>query len=366
MPVFTRVLAAACLLAAAVNAAAEVRLDEETAAHFAALALNCVEKEYPNKISHVMSGDDEVAPPRKLTPAFYGCFDWHSSVHGHWMLARLARLFPDAEFAGPALEALGRNLTRDALLAEAAYMAHPERSGFERPYGLAWLLQLIHELDEWGREQADGAPEQVNAWRESLRPPEAVVRQRLHEWLPKLHYPIRGGEHFQTAFAFGLIWDYAVHAGDKQTLALLRDAAARFYADDRDCPLTYEPSGHDFLSPCLAEADFMRRVMEPARFSAWLDGFLPGVGESGWLPVGIVTDRADGKLAHIDGLNISRAWMLEGIADGLPEDDERREALFRASREHAEAGLDGVTDEHYAGSHWLASFAVYLTTRRGL
>lgn len=365
MTLYIRMLAAAGLLAAA-GVAAETRLDETTAERFAALALNCVGKEYPNKIAHVMAGDDDVLSPRKLTPAFYGCFDWHSAVHGHWMLARLSRLFPGTKLSEAALAALGRNLTQDALLAEAAYMAHPERAGFERPYGLAWLLQLVHELDEWADEQAGGDRDQVNAWREYLRPSEAIARQRLREWLPKLHYPIRGGEHFQTAFAFGLIWDYAAHAGDEEILALLRDAADRFYASDRDCPLAYEPSGHDFLSPCVAEADFMRRVMEPPRFAAWLDRFLPRIGEDDWLPVGVVTDRADGKLAHIDGLNISRAWMLEGIARGLPEDDTRREALTKASRQHAEAGLEGVTDEHYAGSHWLASFAVYLETRRGL
>ncbi len=335
------------------------RLDESTASHFAALALACVDREYPNQIRHVMTSDDDAGTPRQLTPSFYGCFDWHSAAHGHWLLVRLTRLFPDAGFAADAREKLAANLTRDKLLAEAAYMAHPERAGFQRPYGLAWLLQLVAELDEWEDDQA-------RQWRDWLRPAEAIAVSRLHDWIPLLHYPIREGEHSQTAFAFGLVHDYARRINDEPTLALLADAAERFYQNDRNCPLNYEPSGHDFLSPCLAEADFMRRVLDPESFAAWLDGFLPQIGEDGWLPVAVVTDREDGKLAHIDGLNLSRAWMLNGMAHGLPPADVRQEALLSAARAHAEAGLEGVTDEFYAGSHWLASFATYLTSGRGI
>lgn len=357
MPGFLKLnstLTALFLVVPALTSAADaVRLDQATAGRFAALALACVDQEYPNLIHHVMAGDDEVGPPRKLTPAFYGCFDWHSAVHGHWMLARLARTFPEADFAAEAIEKLGRNLTEDKLLAEAAYMAHSDRAGFERPYGLAWLLQLVQELDEWELEQA-------GQWRQWLRPVERIALGRLHDWIPNLFYPIRGGEHSQTAFAFGLIHDYAVHAHDQATIDLLTDAAARFYRNDRNCPLGYEPSGHDFLSPCLAEADFMRRVMDVKAFAAWLSDFLPGIGQDNWLPVAVVTDREDGKLAHIDGLNISRAWMLEGIAASLPADDPRSRVLMAISRDHATAGLSGVSDEFYAGSHWLASFAVYL------
>jgi len=337
----------------------EESLDAETAGRFAALALDCVDKEYPNLVHHVMRTDDDVGPPRELTPAFYGCFDWHSSVHGHWLLVRLTRLFPDADFADEAREKLAANLTESNLLAEAAYMAPPERDGFERPYGLAWLLQLVAELDQWGDEQA-------KRWRERLRPVEEIAVRRLTDWIPKLHYPIRAGEHDQTAFAFGLALDYARQVGNDQLGAVIEDSADRFYAGDRDCPLAYEPSGHDFLSPCLAEADFVRRVMTPQDFAAWLETFLPAIGEDDWLPVAVVTDRADGKLSHIDGLNLSRAWMLQGMAAGLPEDDERRAALSSAAERHAQAGLAGVSDEYYAGGHWLASFAVYLRSERGL
>lgn len=333
--------------------------DESRAGRFAALALACVHKEFPNIIHHVMASADEVARPSQLTPAFYGCYDWHSAVHGHWLLARLARLYPQASFAGQAKAALAKNLTEAKLLQEAAYMAHPDRAGFERPYGHAWLLQLVAELEEWDDEQA-------RQWRHWLRPLENVAVRRLSDWLPKLRYPIRGGEHYQTAFAFGLIHDYARQSGNDNLLRLLNDAGERFYANDRDCPLAYEPSGHDFLSPCLAEADFMRRLRSPDQFAGWLADFMPGIGEADWLPVGEVSDRADGKLAHIDGLNISRAWMLDGIAAGLPEDDSRRVHLSAAARVHGDAGVAGVSDEHYAGSHWLASFAVYWLSQRGL
>ena len=338
-------------------------MNTETAERFAQLALDCIEREYPNLIHHVMTGDDDVGPPRELTPAFRGCYDWHSAVHGHWLLARLARRHPDTDFGKAAVEALGRNLTREHLLAEAAYVADPARDGFERPYGLAWLLQLIAELDEWGEPPAD-------QWREWLVPLESIAVQRLSEWIPKLAYPIRIGEHDQTAFAFGLAWDYAEQVGNSEFRQLLADAGRRFYANDGSnngaCPLGYEPSGHDFLSPCLAEADFMRRIMDSDRFADWLSGFLPGIGEPDWLPVARVTDRSDGKLAHLDGLNLSRAWMLEGIASGLPADDSRRTPLLEAAERHAETGLAGVSDAHYEGGHWLASFAVYLETRRGI
>jgi len=352
------VLLASALLPVGPAMAEPLTLEEQMAGRFAALALACVDREYPNQIRHVMTGDDDAGTPRQLTPAFYGCFDWHSAVHGHWLLVRLGRLFPEAEFAAQARDKLAANLTRDKLLAEAAYMAHPERSGFQRPYGLAWLLQLVTELDEWDDDQA-------RQWRAWLRPAEEIAVSRLRDWIPLLHYPIRDGEHSQTAFAFGLIHDYARRMNDEKTLSILADAAQRFYRADRNCPLNYEPSGHDFLSPCLAEADFMRRVIAPEDFADWLSHFLPQLGDENWLPVAVTTDREDGKLAHIDGLNLSRAWMLNGMAHGLPASDDRRQALLTAAQAHADAGLEGVTDEFYAGSHWLASFATYLASKRG-
>lgn len=350
------------LLAAAppLNAAAVepvTRLAPDAAARFAQLALDCVQREYPNKISHVLASDADVRSPRALTPVFYGCFDWHSDVHGHWLLTRLARLYPDAPFAGPARAVLARGLTPAGIAAEVAYLDGPGRASFERPYGLAWLLALAAELRAWDDEDA-------HVWSATLAPLERAAAERLSAWLPKLAYPIRTGEHNQTAFAFGLVWDWAIATGDSAMQTLLREKAEAFYRHDRNCPVAYEPSGEDFLSPCLAEADFMRRMLEPSRYAGWLRGFLPGIPRSAkpWLAPGIVTDRSDPKLAHIDGLNLSRAWMLRGIAHGLPTGDARRAALEQAAVAHANAALPAVTGEHYEGGHWLATFAVYLLT----
>lgn len=340
---------------------AEGAADSLLVERFAGLALACVHSEYPNKIAHVLSSDADVAPPRELTPAFYGCFDWHSSVHGHWLLARLARLHPDAPFAAEARAALGQSLTAGNLAAEADYLAGEGRASFERPYGLAWLLCLADELRSWDDKEATG-------WAANLGPLEAAASERIETWLPKLYYPIRTGEHSQSAFALGLILDWARVAENEEMVDLVTKTTLRLYLDDRGCPLNYEPSGQDFLSPCLAEADLMRRVMSPSEFAAWLDGFLPGIpadGGADWLPIGVVTDRADGKLAHLDGLNLSRAWMLEGIVAGLPEDDRRLSALRDAAEAHREAGLAAVTGEFYEGGHWLGSFATYLVTKKG-
>jgi hypothetical protein len=337
-------------------------LDAATAERFARLALACVDKEYPNKLSHVLNGDRDVAPPRKLTPAFCGCYDWHSSVHGHWLLARLARKFPQATFAKDAREALRRHLTTENLKAEAAYLRGPGRQSFERPYGLAWFLQLSVELHEWD----DPLARELS---QNLRPLEDVVVERLSSWLPKLSQPVRIGEHDQTAFALGLIIDYARSRGNDSFAQLATAAARKFFFRDRDCPLAYEPSGEDFLSPSLGEADVMRRVLSPAEFATWLSAFMPQIPNKigmEWLPVVVSPDPGDPKLAHLDGLNLSRAWMLEGIAAGLPKDDPRRSILAATAEAHHRAGLVAVTGEHYEGGHWLGSFAVYLTTRRGL
>ncbi len=251
-----------------------------------------------------------------------------------------------------------------------AYLQAPGRASFERPYGLAWLLQLALELHEWEGAAAGGAGDaQLRAWTAALAPLVAETRQQLATWLPKLAYPIRIGEHDQTAFSFGLVLDWARGTGDAEMASLLERTTRRLYAADRSCPLAYEPSGQDFLSPCLAEADLLRRVMPPAEYAAWLRTFLPQVpadGTTAWLPVGLVTDRADPKLAHLDGLNLSRAWMLEGIASGLPAGDVRRAALLATAATHRQAALPEVTGEHYEGGHWLGSFATYLVTGRGL
>jgi hypothetical protein len=366
------------------------KFDAAAADRFAQLALACVAKEYPNKISHVLNSDADVAPPRKLTPAFCGCYDWHSSVHGHWLLVRLVRTFPEAGFARPAREALRKSLSAENLKQEANYLRGEGRASFERPYGLAWLLQLCAELREWDDPQA----REMSA---NLRPLEEAAVERLKTWLPKLSNPVRVGEHDQTAFGLGLMIDYARSTGNQAFAKLASDAARQFFLADKNCPLAYEPSGEDFLSPCLGEADVMRRVLPSAEFVNWFKGFMPQVpsapsagdpsdklgpaprpssaalrrGQSeaatvDWLPIVVSPDRSDPKLAHLDGLNLSRAWMLEGIISALPADDPRRPALQAAADAHRRAGLAAVTGEHYEGGHWLGSFAVYLTTRRGI
>ena len=332
-------------------------------ARFAQLALDCVHREYPNKLAHVLASDEDVRPPRELTPAFYGCFDWHSAVHGHWLLARLARLYPEADFADPARRALGLSLTLDHISGEVAYFQAPGRAGFERPYGLAWVLQLAAELREWDDPEA-------RRWQFALAPLERAAAVRIKDWLPQLNYPIRAGEHSQTAFALALIYDWARVAADAGMVELLTARSGDHYGDDRNCPLSYEPSGQDFLSPCLAEADLMRRVIEPDRFTEWLGQLLPDIPIDGdphdWLETTVVSDASDGQLMHLAGLNLSRAWMLEGIASALAEDDARRVTLLTVANQHRDAGLAVVTSGHYEGEHWLGTFATYLVTARGL
>lgn len=345
------------LLAAPQPALPAPAFDDAAAERFVNLALACVTREYPNKIAHTLESDADAKPPRLLTPVFFGCYDWHSSVHGHWLLARLAKGNPAARFVPAARAALRASLTPEKVAGEVAYLEGAGRATFERPYGLAWLLRLGAELREWDDPEA-------RAWAATLAPLEKAAASRLADWLPKLAYPIREGEHAQTAFAFGLVLDWARAAGDVRMERLLVARTRDLYSTDRSCPIGYEPSGQDFLSPCLAEADLMRRVLAPPAFASWLREFLPGIPKEGttWLKVATVTDPSDGKLAHLDGLNLSRAWMLEGIAASLPTHDPRVPALRAAAAEHRASGLASVTGAHYEGGHWLGTFAVYLVT----
>ena len=330
-------------------------------ASIAELALACVHREYPSHVSHALASDEDARPPRRLTPAFYGSFDWHSAVHGHWCLARLLHRYPNAPAADRMTAALDRSLTPDNIAGEVTYLSAPGREGFERPYGLAWLLQLAAELREWGSGRAP-------TWLEALAPLEKLAAERIAGWLPRLHAPIRSGEHSQSAFAMGLALDWARTAGDRRLETSVASRALDFYGSDADAPIAYEPSGHDFLSPILGEADLMRRLLPAPEFAVWLARLLPdltGTSATRWLTPVVASDRADGKLAHLDGLNLSRAWMLEGIASHLPADNPRSGLLAGAALRHRQAGLAAIPAEHYAGAHWLGSFAVYLLTRRG-
>lgn len=341
------------------------RISPELSARFSRLALDCVQKEFPNKISRTTDTADGIGPPRELFPAFYGCFDWHSAVHGHWLLVRLLRDGQlDAAANAEIIEKLNANINPETIAGELANFRRPARGSWERPYGWAWLLQLTAELREW--EQA-GSPEAAR-WLAALEPLEADIVAATKDWLPKLAYPIRLGTHNQSAFAFTLMYDWADVAGDADFKALLEERSRTYHAGDVNCPLAYEPSGEDFLSPCLMEADLMRRVLPQYEFTQWLSAFMPDIptdGSAEWLPPAIVLDASDGKLVHLDGVNSSRAWNLYNIARALPKNDPRRASLVAAANIHRDAGVAAVSDEHYSGSHWLASFATYLMTDRG-
>ena len=335
---------------------------------YARIALNCINKQYPNKISHVLNSAGDVAEPAKLTPVFYGCFDWHSAVHGHWLLTRLWGQDVVPEMDEEIAAALAANFTEEKIAGELAYFQGADRAAFERPYGIAWFLQLTTELREIAAGEG-GKAEQAKAWLAQLEPLETLIVGNIKDWLPKLAYPIRLGTHNQSAFAFGLFLDWAARSGDAEMTGLVRDKALGFHREDKNCPMAYEPSGEDFLSSCLMVADLMRRVMDDSQYASWLSDFLPRIPTDGggdWLAVGIVNDPTDGKLVHLDGLNLSRAWALEGMASGLPADDARRASLLASSRLHGESGEEAVRTPHYSGSHWLASFATYWRTRRGI
>jgi hypothetical protein len=337
-------------------------IDPALAARFSRLALDCVHREYPNKVSRTMDSDAEVGPPRELFPVFYGCFDWHSSVHGHWLLVRLLHVGPqDAAWRDEAIMKLDQSFTEENIAGEIAQFARPARGSWERPYGVAWFLQLTSELRQWNDPQA-------KIWLERLKPLEQDIADSLKAWLPKLAYPIRLGTHNQSAFAFGLMLDWARTSGDAEMERLIIERSRKFHLGDKNCPLAYEPSGEDFLSPCLMEADLMRRILDKTDFAVWLTDFMPDIpldGSGDWLKPGIVTDASDGKLVHLDGVNSSRAWNLYNIARALPDNDPRTSSLVAAAKVHADTGVAAVSDTHYSGSHWLASFATYLMTDRG-
>jgi hypothetical protein len=326
----------------------ESRLTLAQAAHFAAVALGHVRREYPNSPGHVFAGPDDARTPRALHPIFYGSFDWHSSVHGHWMLARLLRRFPGAPFAAAIAELFDEQFTPAKVAAECAYLAAPNARGFERPYGWGWLLKLAEEL----------ARHDDPSWSRALAPLVAIFVRRFSDFLPLATYPARTGTHSNDAFAVRLAADYAELAADGALTALLRETALRWYGDDADCPAWGEPGGEDFLSATLLEAECMRRLVPPGEFAPWLARFLPGIarGEPAALfRPATVSDRTDGKIAHLDGLNLSRAWCWRSLAPSLPL--AARAAAEQAAERHLAASLAHIDDD-YMGGHWLASFAV--------
>ncbi|MEZ6040820.1 MAG: DUF2891 domain-containing protein [Planctomycetaceae bacterium] len=335
------------------------QLTDEQVAAFAALALKSIPQEFPNKPSNVMTSAADVKSPKQMHPVFYGCFDWHSSVHGHWMLARLLRNYPNAPIAPRIRAVLNDQLTQDKLRTEAEYFTGKENKSFERMYGWAWTLQLVAELHDWQDEDA-------RRWRQNLEPLERTIVQLASEYLPKLSFPIRTGIHPDTGFALAMELDYARTVKNLPFAELIQAKAMAFYGQDRDYPVHYEPSGHDFFSSGFNEADLMQRVLPKQKFAEWLDQFLPHLRTNKMGPMMTpvkVTDVTDGHLVHLAGLNLSRAWTMKGIAAALPEHDDRREILLESAHAHGNAGLSYVTSGHYEGEHWLATFAVYYLTR---
>jgi len=337
-------------------------LDAGRAEKFARLALAGIDREYPNKPCEVLTADTDLLTPRAMHPAFYGCFDWHSAVHGHWMLVRLLRLFPGMSLAGEIRARLAAHLSAANIATEAAYFDAPANRGFERMYGWAWALRLAAELRRWSEPDAQ-------VWAHNFAPLERKLVALATDYLPRLTYPIRTGVHPDTAFALGQLLDYAWAVGDVAFEQLLAGRARHFYANDRNYPAHYEPSGEDFFSAGLNVADLMRRVLSPEAFSRWLDHYLPGLRTTlpdAWKNPAVVSDLDDGRIVHLVGLNLSRAWTLQGIASALAAGDARRSVLETAMQLHAEAGLKYVFSGSYEGEHWLATFAVYHLSRAGV
>jgi hypothetical protein len=326
-----------------------VRLTEDLAERFARIALQHVDREYPHKPDHVLAGPEDLRSPRALHPVFFGSFDWHSSVHAHWMLARLLRRFPGMPAAAAARAWFGAQFTEEKVAAECAYLERPTARAFERPYGWAWLLMLAAEL----------ARQEDRSWAASLAPLARAIAQRFREFLPAATYPVRTGTHSSTAFALALAAEYAAAAGDEGLSSLLRDKAVAWYGNDSDCQ-AWEPGGEDFLSPALVEAECMRRLLPAEEFVPWLDRFLPRLAQgepAALFRPAAVSDRTDGRIVHLDGLNLSRAWCWRALAGSWAEGDPRRARAEAAAALHLAAGLPHLAGD-YVGEHWLATYAV--------
>jgi hypothetical protein len=336
----------------------QLSLTQIEASHFASLAMKCIRKEYPNKPDHTINDGDDVRSPRAMHPAFYGCFDWHSTVHGHWMLVHLLRLFPAMPEARDIRGALQANLSAKNIAGEVAYLKQANRASFERTYGWAWLLKLAEELHGWNDD--DG-----RLWSKNLQPLADAFVEKYLSFLPKQNYPIRTGVHPNTAFGLAFALDYARAANNQKLAVMIIERSRAYFAHDVNYPGAWEPGGEDFFSPALMEADLMRRVMPKSEFTNWFHRFLPGVSRNqpkALLQPAIVTDRTDPKLVHLDGLNLSRAWCMRNIAGALPANDPARRILARSAIAHAQAALPYIASGNYEGEHWLATFAVYMLT----
>lgn len=330
----------------------------DTALRLARMALASITRDYPHKLDHVMTSDADAHTPRDLHPSFHGSYDWHSCVHMHWTLARLLRHFPALPFREAIIALFDRHFAEDAVAAELAYLARPSSEAFERTYGWAWLLKLAAELRA-------GEGDDFRRWSAAMSPLAEAFAMRFLDFLPRAGYPLRYGTHPNSAFALAWALDYARSIGDERLVETCSRQALHWFADDADAPARFEPSGVDFLSPSLVEAELMRRLFATSAFSEWLARFLPGFvagqPEALFAPA-VVTDRSDPQLVHLDGLNLSRAWCFRGVASSLPAGDPRIAVASHAADMHARAGAEGLASDHFVGAHWLASFAVLAYT----
>lgn len=326
-----------------------VKLTLEQAAVLVQLPLHCVTIEYPNKLGQVLGSDEDLKPPRELRPAFYGCFDWHSAVHAHWSLVVLLREFPDLPQKDKIIDHLKSHITAGNIAVEVEFFHDEHNTTFERTYGWGWLLKLAEALHTWDHPSAAELER-------NLQPLTDLIVDRYVEFLPLLKYPIRVGEHTNTAFGLSLAYDYALTVNNEKLKSVIAQRSKDYYLDDRGCPLSWEPSGYDFLSPCLEEAFLMSKILPENQYAQWLSSFLPQMADKDFdLAPGIVTDRTDGKLVHLDGLNFSRAWCLKGITNAVPGYDHLR----RIADNHIEYSLPNLVDDSYEGGHWLGTFALY-------
>ena len=324
-------------------------LNLKQANKLADLPLHCINTEYPNRLSQTLGGDEDLKSPTELHPAFYGCFDWHSSVHGHWSLVSLLKLYPDINHAKELKQKLLNNITKENIEAEVAYFNGKNNKSYERTYGWAWLLKLAEELHTWD----DDTARQLES---NLQPLTSLIVEKYIEFLPKLNYPQRVGTHANLAFGLSFAFDYAEVLNNEKLQNAIKERASFFYDNDKGCPITWEPSGSDFLSPCLEEAALMKRLLPHEAYKIWLNDFLPQLKDKNYsLEVGVVSDRSDGHLVHLDGLNFSRAWSLNTIAEGLPEYNHLR----NIANKHINYSLPSIFGDSYEGGHWLGSFAIY-------
>lgn len=337
-----------------INSNKPIHLDLNQALRLSRMALDCMQQEYPYKLGQVLANEEELGSPRSLHPAFYGCFDWHSAVHGHWLLVRILKEFPDIDNRDTIITKLLENINPENIKGELAYFNRSSESSFERTYGWAWLLKLAEEIATW-----DDPNSQM--MQEALQPLSDFIVNKYLDFLPRLVYPIRVGEHTNTAFGLTFAYDYAITMKSLELQTLIVDRARDFYLNDKQCPINWEPSGFDFLSPCLEEVDIMRRVLPKDEFLVWLDAFLPQLSDPNFiLEVAKVRDRSDGKLVHLDGANFSRAWVLYGLAKAYPE----YAHLVALADTHIEQSINLIDDGEYSGTHWLGSFAVYALTQK--